>query len=235
MGEISARNFGLLIAYLVPGFITVLAVGGIVPSFGAWLATSPDSQPTVGGVLFITLASLAAGMLVSSTRFIVIDTIHHRTGITPPHLDFSKLQPNLAAFGMLVEYHYRYYQFCANTLVAVAVVYGVRLAGGCSWCGGFGWADCGFLVVEAVLFATSRDTLRKYYSRASEVLRTEDSTERDDVMSNGCGPHNQTIRENVPKAPQIRETPPKQEQQASPPSAPAEKSKAEASARTTRP
>lgn len=180
VGEISSRNFGLLIAYLVPGFVTVLAVGGIVPSFGAWLATSPETQPSVGGVLFITLASLAAGMLVSSTRFIVIDTVHHRTGISPPQLDFAKLQPNLAAFGLLVEYHYRYYQFCANTLVAVAVAYGVRLAGGCSWCEGFGWADCGFIVVEAVLFATSRDTLRKYYSRASEVLKTEDSTERDD-------------------------------------------------------
>lgn len=42
-------------------------------------------------------------------------------------------------------------------------------------------------------------------------------------MSNGGSPHNQTIRENVPKPPQIKETPPKQEQQASPPNAPAEK------------
>lgn len=53
-------------------------------------------------------------------------------------------------------------------------------------------------------------------------------------MSNGCGPHNQTNRENVPKTPPIKETPPKQEQQASPPNAPADKNKAGSQAESTR-
>lgn len=187
MGELSARNFGLVIAYLVPGFITVISVAGVVPGVGIWLATSSDGQPSVGGFLYVTVASVAAGMLVSSIRWLVIDAIHHRTGIIPPRFDFTQLQGNLAAFGLLVDFHYRYYQFNANTAVAIAFAYCVRLAGGCAWCGGIGWVDFGFVIIEVVLFATSRDTLRKYYARASDVLHGTERAERSDTMSNGCG------------------------------------------------
>jgi hypothetical protein len=43
VGELSARNFGLVIAYLLPGFIAVVAVGGVVPTIAAWLAAAPRS------------------------------------------------------------------------------------------------------------------------------------------------------------------------------------------------
>ncbi len=33
-----------------------------------------------------------------------------------------------------------------------------------------GWMDAGFLALEVVFFATSRDTLRKYYSRSQQLL-----------------------------------------------------------------
>ncbi len=178
MGELSARNFGLVIAYLVPGFITVVAVGGVVPTIQPWLA-APEAQPTVGGFLFVTLASVAAGMLVSSARWMVVDTVHHQTGVKQPRWDFSRLQSNLAAYNLLVEFHYRYYQFNANTFIAVALAYLVRLSGGCRWCGGAGWVDVGFVIVEAVLFATSRDTLRKYYARVSQVLAAGDSSRKE--------------------------------------------------------
>lgn len=170
MGELSARNFGLLIAYLIPGFVTVVAVGGVVPTVHTWLAAAPEEQPTLGGFLYVTLASLAAGMFVSSVRWLLIDTLHHRTGIRQPGWDFAGLQSNLAAYSLLVDFHYRYYQFNANTFIAVGLAYGVRLAGGCGWCGGAGWTDFGFVIVEAVLFVTSRDTLRKYYVRGSQAL-----------------------------------------------------------------
>lgn len=176
MGDLSARNFGLVIAYLLPGFIVVVAVSGVVPTLQPWLATAPDGQPTVGGFLYVTLASLAAGMLVSSIRWLLIDTLHHRTGIKRPRWDFSRLQSNLAAYSLLVEFHYRYYQFNANTFIAVVSAYLVRLAGDCRWCGGAGWTDLGFVIIEVVLFATSRDTLRKYYARVSQVLAADGSS-----------------------------------------------------------
>ena len=33
-----------------------------------------------------------------------------------------------------------------------------------------GWLDLGFVALEAVFFVTSRDTLRKYYTRAGQLL-----------------------------------------------------------------
>ncbi|HKQ47599.1 MAG TPA: hypothetical protein VJZ71_05990 [Phycisphaerae bacterium] len=150
-----------------------------MPTIQPWLAV-PEGQPTVGGFLFVTLASVAAGMLVSSLRWMLVDTVHHRTGIKPPKWDFSILEANLAAYNILVEFHYRYYQFNANTFIAVGLGYLVRLAGGCPWCGGFGWTDFGFVMVEAVLLAASRDALRKYYERVSQVLRSAESRRKGD-------------------------------------------------------
>ncbi|OWY64930.1 hypothetical protein B7486_44595 [cyanobacterium TDX16] len=179
MGELSARNFGLVIAYLLPGFIAVVALSGPIPEVASWLAASPEGQPTVGGFLYVTVTSLAAGMFVSSVRWLTIDSLHHRTGVKPPTWDFSKLQSNLTAYGLLVEFHYRYYQFNANTLVVVAFAYLLRLTGDCRWCGGPGWTDVGFLIGEVVLFATSRDTLRKYYARVSQVLAASGNSRKE--------------------------------------------------------
>ena len=36
-----------------------------------------------------------------------------------------------------------------------------------------GWLDAGFVVLEAIFFATSRDTLRRYYARSQQLLAGE--------------------------------------------------------------
>jgi hypothetical protein len=36
--------------------------------------------------------------------------------------------------------------------------------------GGLGWPDLAFVVLEPIFFATSRDTLQKYYHRGHQVL-----------------------------------------------------------------
>jgi hypothetical protein len=56
-------------------------------------------------------------MGASAVRWATIDTIHHRTGLPPPVLDFSRLQANLDAFQLAVEHNYRHYQFYANMIV----------------------------------------------------------------------------------------------------------------------
>lgn len=49
-----------------------------------------------------------------------VDTIHHATGLRLPAWDFSL---RLQAYQLLVEFHYRYYQFFANMLIALAFSY----------------------------------------------------------------------------------------------------------------
>src|SRR3712207_8693886 len=43
--------------------------------FRSWLAAEQDSAPTIGGFLYVTLGSVAAGLLLSAIHWAVIDTL----------------------------------------------------------------------------------------------------------------------------------------------------------------
>ena len=80
----------------------------------------PADAPTIGGFLYLTVASLAAGMTVSAIRWAVVDTLHSLTGLPLPPLDFSRLGKNVAAYGLLIQIHYVHYQFYSNEAIATA-------------------------------------------------------------------------------------------------------------------
>jgi hypothetical protein len=169
MQSVSNDNFGPLIAYLVPGATVLAALSPFSETLRGWFSLGTADTPTIGGFLFLTVAALAAGMTASAVRWAVIDTLHARTGIPPPALDFSRLGQNIDAYRLLIDIHYRHYLFYANMVVAVAVAYAchrLRLADG--WT--VGWADVAFVAIEVVFYAASRDTLRKYHARCRQVL-----------------------------------------------------------------
>jgi hypothetical protein len=62
-------------------------------------------------------------MIVNVFRWAIFDTIQHHTGLALPRWDFSLLQERVAAYELLVELHYRYYQFFANMLIALVFTY----------------------------------------------------------------------------------------------------------------
>ena len=170
MKDVTASNFGLLIAYLAPGFTTLWGLSHFSPTLRSWLGSAASTQPTVGGFLYVTVASVAVGLTVSAVRWAMIDTLHHSTGVAQPDWDFAKLRESVVGFNVLNELYYRYYQFYANMLVAVLLLYfGRRAASG--WASPVDWEDAGFAVIELILFAGSRDTLVKYYRRTEQLLR----------------------------------------------------------------
>jgi len=185
MREVTGQNFGLLIAYVLPGFVSLWAVGQFLPVVSGWLETSatPDNAATVGGFLYVTLASVGTGLTVSTIRWAIIDPLHHWTGIRRPPWDDSKLQERLGAFEALVENHYRYYQFYANMLVAMFVVLIARLAQSGRGVCEIDLADCGILLMSVIYWAGSRDTLRNYYTRATFLLGTRGRNKRHDKRS----------------------------------------------------
>jgi hypothetical protein len=139
-----------------------------VPAVRAWYAATPADAPTIGGLVFLSVASLAAGMTVSAVRWASVDTWHARRGLPAPDLDFARLPGRVDEFRLLIEIHYRHYQFYANMLVAVAAAYaGYRAS---AWCAAPGPADLAFVVLEPVFYFASRDTLRKYYARSARLL-----------------------------------------------------------------
>jgi len=170
MKEISENNFGVMIAFLVPGSLFLWGLSYSSDYIASLLAGSAeDHAPTVGGFLYATLASLAVGLFISAVRWVLIDRIHKWTGVPEPRLNFARLKDRdlHAAFAGAVENHYRYYQYYANTLVAVVGAFAVYvIAGKCP--SGTVWVTT--IAIIVVLFIASRDTLKKYHSRAIAIL-----------------------------------------------------------------
>jgi len=167
--DVTPDNFGLLIAYLLPGFVALRALRPLVPEVAVVFDVPAGAGPTVGGFLYGTLASVSAGLVVSAVRWAVVDWVYHRTGIPEPDWNFRKLPANLAAFESHVQDHYRYYQFYANMLVALAAGYALTLAAR-GWPVHWGRLDIGAVGLLTILVLGSRDSLRKYYRRTEALL-----------------------------------------------------------------
>lgn len=169
MKDITTTNFGLLIAFVVPGLTAIWGASYFSDTLQLWLRGSPTHAPTVGGFMYVTIAAIAAGVTVSAVRWAFLDTLHHHTGIPRPDWDFSRLQQNAQAYTVLLENHYRFYQFYSNLLMSLVFLYASRrLALGLR--SDFGWFDLGFLILVSILFLGSRDTLQKYYVRVGRLL-----------------------------------------------------------------
>lgn len=181
MKDVTAANFGLLIAYLLPGFLLLWGIGEFSPMIHSWLGASPEQSPTIGGFLYVTLGAVACGLFASTVRWAIIDRINHRTGISEPDWNFAILNEHLEAFELLVASHYRYYQFYANSFVAVALTFvaaEVRSNGGRPH---FVRDLLVWLLIEVVLWLGARDTLRKYFRRAEALMEHESENVRPTV------------------------------------------------------
>lgn len=64
MHDAFSRSFGLIIAFLLPGLVGLVAVGIYHPLVANWLSTTPTTEPTVGGFLYVVLGSLAERVFV---------------------------------------------------------------------------------------------------------------------------------------------------------------------------
>lgn len=160
------KDFGLLIAYILPGFIALLGYADRSETIQLWLGQTADQSPTIGGFLFLTVAAIFVGMTLSTVRWLVLDSLHAKTGIRQPNWDFSRLGSRESGFNLLLNIHYRYYQFYSNSMVAVAVYFiGDTMTNGFRWPLAIGW-----LAITIFFYLGSRDTLKKYYVRVNGLL-----------------------------------------------------------------
>ena len=170
------RNLGPLIAYLVPGATVLAGLSPFLPVVQSWLEGTAPNSPTIGGLLYLSLASLAAGMTVSAIRWATVDSFHSWTGLRPSKLNFAHLPGKVEEYRLLIEIHYQHYQFYANMLVAVFIAYiGYRVHVGFV---APGLPDLAAVTLEPIFFFTSRDTLRKYYTRSRQLLNPKQSHRR---------------------------------------------------------
>ncbi len=167
MRNYTSESFGLLIAFLIPGSIMLWGLSRAMPELQSWVGTTPDETESVGGFLYATVASTFLGLVASTLRWAIIDTLHHLTGVKQPAWDWTTLSARTAAFEILIGIHYRYYQFYANSIVAMF------FAALCQWLtDGFDpLIILGCVALCGLFVLASRDTLAKYYERVDVMLR----------------------------------------------------------------
>jgi hypothetical protein len=175
--EKPSQQFGLLVAYLVPGFVGLAGLALLVPTVARWLQPPLQADLGIGPPVYAVLAAMTVGMIISCVRWLLVDHAHHLTGLVPPLVDADQLEARLHVFNYFVEYHYRYYQFYANTLIAVVWTYALNRWRGTSPLLGVG-TDLGIFILCLVLFAGSRDALAKYYSRTERLVGRLSQEER---------------------------------------------------------
>ncbi len=169
MRKNSSESFGLLIAYVIPGSIFLWGIGQFQPEIRSWLGISDAAGETIGGFLYGTVASVGCGLFASTLRWLLVDTFHHVTGVRKSAWSFKNFHQHTAAYELLNEIHYRYYQFYANTAVACLFAAVAR------WLtSGFRWIELTLVIALFALFLlASRDTLVKYYARLDMLLQLD--------------------------------------------------------------
>lgn len=163
-----AGLFGNVIAFVLPGFLALWVISHYDSVSREWLGIMAQKETTVGAFLFAALASLGLGIFLSGARWIIFDLVLMRLLGVPPAKDLDQRQRKDygEAYRQIVENHYKFYLFYANT--AVALVLAFLFVGGRP---GFETRDFWlFSMAEAVLLASARDALMKCRTKIELLL-----------------------------------------------------------------
>lgn len=116
----SSLNFGLLIAYFLPGFIALYALRYFSGEVSAWFSAILDKDKSLGASFLILAASLVIGLIVSACRDIMLERLHYATGVKLELFDYGKFisADRRAVLEDLIANKYRFYQFYGNTMIA---------------------------------------------------------------------------------------------------------------------
>jgi hypothetical protein len=168
-------DFGVIIAFVAPGFVTFQAISYHMPTAQAWMSAASNSEQSVGVFLFVLLASLALGVVVSGVRALVIDKLLRSRllrSLAVPQLNLNWSKVDVAKLPILLvirDGHYRYYQFYSNSLVALALWAVSR-----SFAGSFGlnyyqWAIV--IITIVALLESARVSLRRYVEAVGQAFQ----------------------------------------------------------------
>ena len=125
MNDITNKNFGYIIAYILPGLIGVWGTSFKFKFVQDWFTGAEKGMPSLGGFLFILLLSLTLGLFISVIRWLVIDNLHWLMGIKSFKLDFSKLDEKYSALQLIIDNHYQYNQFYSNSIIAIIYAHSI--------------------------------------------------------------------------------------------------------------
>lgn len=177
------KSFGLVIGFLIPGMIGLYAAALHVEMFREWFGVAARAESSsVGGFLFVIVASIGVGVFISSLRWLVLERWIWRR--TPPEHDASRRRDTQTelVYQNLVWQYYQFYLFAANTMFALVLLYASWLAAELL-SAGFRPGLClpAALLAPAsyVLYTAAEDSLGRYNKRRTNVLRIVNNQEKE--------------------------------------------------------
>src|SRR6266487_1240001 len=108
------RYFGLAISYLMPGMIALFGLSYRLPDIRKWFGFVAEHDTTFAGFLFVMVASLGAGVVLSAIRSFILEDV---TGWAKPKTGPQgkrAIAETAAAYQVLVRDHYDYYKCYSN-------------------------------------------------------------------------------------------------------------------------
>jgi hypothetical protein len=167
-------DFGALIAFVAPGFVAFQGLAYHVKIAASWIQAASEKEQNVGVFLFVALASLSIGLAVSGVRALVLDSVLRsrcmcRWRIPESRLNWALIDDvDLQTLVTIRDNFYRYYQFYANTAVALILVAAARLVSsqpkvGCM-------AQFVFWAAFIVLLLSARQSFDLYVKGINELV-----------------------------------------------------------------
>ena len=145
------QTFGILIAYVFPGLIGLYAVGLYLPVVQSWF-----ESPMVTDLILMIIVASGVGVFLSVVRWAIYEKMLGKWFCeTDDHKQQHHDDNSEQSLQGIIMQLYRYYQFCANTSVAVVVCYVAWLASGGARAG---IAGVVVLVLVGVLFWSAHDS-----------------------------------------------------------------------------
>ena len=169
--------FGLTIAFIVPGLLGLYALSFFAPPVGDWLGVAAKQDANFGGFLFALVASIGMGVFISGLRWLTLEWAMPER----PNFDYAQLaDPEVRKVVELASiHHYQFYQFYANTLCALVLVFAAwwwNAAGPTPWDIG---SRFGMLAGAcAVLFFSARNCLDEHDGKVKPCLSSPPLVQR---------------------------------------------------------
>lgn len=116
MKSVPDLDFGYFIAFFLPGALALYALGDVAPPVNRVFGGLFVKDQAVGASLFILVAGLMAGIVISSFRALVLEWFYKKAGIEMRPLNFAALaqKETYSAYKSAINATYRFYQFNAN-------------------------------------------------------------------------------------------------------------------------
>jgi hypothetical protein len=91
MVQFAPINFGLIIAFILPGTVAAYGLRYLSPRIDALWSTLECGQIVAGPLILIGISALAVGLIVSSFRFVVLEPILYCTGVNRTTIKYDKI------------------------------------------------------------------------------------------------------------------------------------------------